>query len=288
VSHVRLLLMLALVGSGACATGPAADSGEQLTAPPLTTAAASVVAPRPSAVPEPSTASEDRRAREATGVSLVELPLPKGEPAVVSVPEGEGPRPLIVATHGAGGLARVHCRLWQSIVGARGFVLCPRGHRIMPHEPNGVAGYFYDGHPALGREISLALEALRQRYGGRVDMTAPLFAGYSQGAGMGSMLLPNHPARFARAVLVEGGFGEYQEWNIAVSRQFHERGGAKVLLGCGRIMCLELARTTASYMRRAGLQTKVVYADVGHSYDGPLYEQIRDSFAWLVEGDPRW
>ncbi len=236
------------------------------------------------------TTTADDGAPASIESSLIELPLSKGHPAVVFVPPpGPEPRPLVVVTHGAGGRATTHCQLWRAIVEDRAFLLCPRGHRMFDSEPADQAGYFYDGHPALGEEITRAIAALRERFGDRVDLKAPIFAGYSQGAGMGSMILPDHPAGFARAVLVEGGFGQYQEWNVAAARRFQRQGAARVLLACGRKVCLDMAETTASYMRRGGLETKVIYAaGAGHNYGGPLFEQVRDAFRWVVEGDPRW
>lgn len=223
--------------------------------------------------------------QEPAEIRLVELPLPKGAPAIVSEPSSSGgPHPVLVATHGAGGRAEVHCAIWRTILGPRGFILCPRGVRMGGYDD----AWFYDGYPALGREISLALEALASHYGKRVDLQAPLFAGYSQGAAMGSRALPDHPARFAAAVLIEGGFGAYQEWNVASARRFRERGAKRVLIACGRVGCRKLGSTTAKYMERGGLETRLVYADVGHWFGDELYEEVRSSFAWLVAGDDRW
>jgi len=245
---------------------------------------------------DPGAGTSGQNAPPASGApaaaesGLIELPLSKGHPAVVVVPPPSStPRPLVVVTHGAGGRATTHCLLWKAIVEDRAFLLCPRGHRMYDSEPADQAGYFYDGHPALGKEITRAIEALRQRFGSRVDFDEPIFAGYSQGAGMGSMILPDHPAQFARAVLVEGGFGQFQEWNVAAARRFEQQGAKRVLLACGRKVCFDMAETTASYMRRGGLETKVIYAaGAGHNYGGPLFEQVRDAFRWVTEGDPRW
>ena len=106
---------------------------------------------------------------------------------------------------------------------------------------------------------------------------------------MGSMVLPSHPARFARAVLWEGGFGQFQEWNIAAARRFHEQGGLRVLLACGRVECLKLARTTAAYMHRGGLDARVLYEPgAGHTHVGAIRVKVRAAFNWLTEGDSRW
>jgi predicted esterase len=283
-----LLLAAASMGC-APAPRPAAD--------PSTPAASSPTSPlRPDAsstagAPEsrgevPSKTSSVLHAEEA----IVELEIPGWRPAVVSLPVGaSGARPVLVATHGAGGSPLWHCEVWREIVQNRAFVLCPRGMPIGLQQPGHEVGYFYDGHPALGREIDQAFKALRERYGAFVDPGAPVFAGYSQGASMGSMVLPSHPARFSRAVLIEGGFGDFHEWNVAAARRFRDQGGVRVLLACGREKCAKLARTTARYMSRGGLEARVLYAEgVGQYFGGDLARQVRDAFAWLTEGDTRW
>ncbi len=42
---------------------------------------------------------------------------------------------------------------------------------------------------------------------------------------MGALLLPGHPARFARAALIEGGYGSFDEWMPGAARRFHGGGG---------------------------------------------------------------
>jgi len=221
---------------------------------------------------------------------IIELLLDDGRKAIVSLPLGStAPRPLLVATHGAGGRALDHCQLWRRIVADRGFVLCPRGRAIYPYGPAEPTRFFYPGHPSLAKEVSRAMAALAQRYAARLDPSKPIFAGYSQGASMGSMVLPEHPAGFARAALVEGGFGQYQEWNIAAARRFRAQGGTRILLGCGRAKCVRLGRVTASYMRQGGLDVRLVYAvGAGHTYRGAMEEKVAQAFDWLIEGDARW
>jgi predicted esterase len=222
------------------------------------------------------------------GDPFVDLTLSWGEPALISVPLGaRSPQPVLVATHGAGGRAEYHCGLWREIVGERGFVVCPRGYPMNRLDPH--TGYFYDGHPALGREIEAAMQALGERFGDHVDRAAPIFAGYSQGASMGALVLPHHPAAFARAVLWEGGVGQYQEWNVAVAERFRARGARRVLLACGRPKCHEPAQRTAGYFQRASIDARLVYvAGAGHTAGGALAEAVAASFSWLVEDDPRW
>jgi predicted esterase len=174
-------------------------------------------------------------------------------------------------------------------VGDQAFLLCVTGSAMYPYEPPSYAGYFYTGHPALGREMSAAFRALQDRFGAHVDAAEPLFAGYSQGAIMGALLLPQHPLRFSRAALIEGGFGFYQEWNVAAARRFAEQGGRRVLLACGRPRCVEQAEKTSRYLRMGGLGARVVHArGAGHSCGSIMERELRQAFGWLVEGDGRF
>lgn len=283
-----------LVAAISAVSGSCTASAPPTTVPlPRKVAVASVpsaAASPPVAAPPPPPPDVPRLEPLAAPEPLVELALPEARPAVVSLPlESTGPRPVLVATHGAGGRATTHCALWRGIVDNRAFVLCPRGSAIYPYDPPHQSGYFYNGHPALAVEITKALAALAAAYPGRVDLTDPVFAGYSQGANMGSLVLPTHDARFARAILWEGGVGEYQEWNIRVSERFYERGGRRVLLACGRSECRDAAQKTVHYMSRGGLTPRLIYEPgAGHTYAGALGERVKEAFAWLVEDDPRF
>jgi predicted esterase len=150
---------------------------------------------------------------------FVALPVPRHHAAVVSLPLGARTRrPVLVVAHGAGDRPEWQCDVWRELVADRGFVLCVRGFPTNRYAPPEETGFFFADHRALGREISLALEALAALWPDHVDVEAPAFSGFSQGAIMGALLLPQHPARFSRAALVEGGYGLFQEWNIPVAQ----------------------------------------------------------------------
>lgn len=221
---------------------------------------------------------------------FLDLPVQGFRSSVVSLPIGAtSRRPILVATHDAGDRPEWQCHVWRGIVKNRGFVLCPRGYPTNPYVPPEHTGFFYTDHHSLGREISRAIDALVARFPDHVDKSAPAYAGFSQGAIQGAILLPNHPARFSRAALIEGGYGFFQEWNIPVSERWKKNGGDRVLLACGRLKCAEQARTTAYYMRRGGLVPRVLYVEgAGHSYGGAMEQRVKESFEWLIEGDPRW
>jgi predicted esterase len=239
----------------------------------------------------------DEPPRSGSSLPALDLPSPfldlavaRHRPAVVSVPLGAtDPRPVLVAAHGAGDRPEWQCQFWRAIVEDRAFVLCPRGFPLNSHVPPEQTGYFYPTHHALGREVSEALRALAARFPQHADIEAPVYAGFSQGAIMGALLLPQHPARFARAVLIEGGAGQFQEWNRLVAAAWKGRGGQRALLVCGRDPCAAAAEASAGYLRKEGLEARVVLAPgAGHTYGGTVGDEVARAFAWVVEQDARF
>ncbi|WP_437599175.1 hypothetical protein WMF28_40770 [Sorangium sp. So ce590] len=225
----------------------------------------------------------------AEAPALLEIEVPGFGSAVVVTPRGEGPRPVLVVAHGAGDRPEWHCELWRPMVRGAGFVLCPRGKPIDARAPDGGRIFYYPDHHALSREVAAAVSALSTRFGDRVDLRDPVYAGYSQGAIMGALLLPGHPARFARAALIEGGYGGFGEWTLGTARRFRGGGGARVLLACGGADCAAQARKTQAMLERGGVTTRVLHAEgAGHSYGGLMERALHEAYPWVVEGDPRW
>jgi predicted esterase len=222
---------------------------------------------------------------------LIDLPVPGHRAAVVSVPPAAAttPRPLLVIAHGAGGRPEPHCAFWRELLGARGFLLCPRGVLLGAYAAPADQGYFYPDHHALEREVTAAIEALRARFGERLDDRAPIYVGFSQGATMGALAFVKRPAAFARLVLIEGGVGESDEWTIDGARAFHEGGADRVLFACGRPSCFSAARRSLTYLGKAGLEGRVIHAaGAGHTYGGAVAEAVRGALPWVLEGDSRW
>jgi predicted esterase len=221
------------------------------------------------------------------GGELVSLGVPGFGPAVVSVPAGSlGPKPLLVVAHGAWDRPEWHCELWQRIVGERGFVLCLRGRRVDDRVPFEQAAFYYPDHHWLGRALTAAISALEARYGSRLDARRAAYAGFSQGAIMGALVLGDKPTDLTVALLIEGGAGE---WNVARAKRYRRRGGDRVLLMCGTIGCRRQALRATRYLERGGVTARVEYfPDAGHSFGGGVEAALPRALDWLVAGDPRW
>jgi predicted esterase len=192
----------------------------------------------------------------------------------------------LVVAHGAGDRPEWHCELWQRIVRERGFVLCLRGRRVDDRVSFDQAAFYYPDHHWLGRALVATISALEARYGPRLDARRMVYAGFSQGAIMGALVVGDKPIDVGAALLIEGGAGE---WNVARARRYRRRGGERVLHVCGTPGCPRLARRATRYLEQGGVMARVEYfAAAGHSYGGGIEAALPGAFDWLVAGDPRW
>ena len=221
----------------------------------------------------PSAAHNGPRALEVPGFSA----------ALVSLPKSDRPAPVVIVTHGAGGTTEAHCALWQRITQGNAVLLCVRGR---PRSQNPADGEYYPDHLELERETFAALAALNREYAPQIAAGPVLYAGFSQGATMGALMLVGHSSEVTRLVLVEGGFAD---WSVARAREFREHGGERVLFVCGRKECAEAARKSAYWFKLAGVPAQLEYVHgAGHSHDARIEARVVTAWRWLTAGDARW
>lgn len=200
------------------------------------------------------------------------LEVPGFLPAVLFVPRGAEPRPLVVAAHGAGGSPEWECEYWSQLLGERSFVLCLRGTSL-----GKGGGYYYRTQHALEAELVAAERAARAAE----PRIAPggVYVGFSQGSSMGSAIIARHGGKFSRLVLVEG----FERWNVPRARAFAKAGGKRVLFACGTKECNAAASESARWMQRGGVDVRVEYAPgAGHTPMGEVQERVRGALPWLL------
>lgn len=254
------------------------------------TEASAVIAPAPEV--ESGRTGPAAAAVAAAAPELAWLDVDGYGPAVVSIPPARSRAyPLLVVAHGAGCRPEWHCELWQQLVGRRGFVLCLRGRRLDARVPYETAGSYFPDHHYLGALVEASVAALVATFavesaGARVDPSAAVFAGYSQGATMGSPVVAAEPSRFVGALLIEGGF---RSWNVSRARQYRAGGGRRIAFVCGGSGCAISARETARWVEQGGVEALVTHVEgAGHTSFGPVAERLPEVFQWLVAADPRW
>jgi len=288
----RFRLWLATAGAHcllllACARpeGPRSQSANDPSPPSAITKADTAAVAGTDTEPVTDPAAEADPAPASPPRGLHPLPLERFLPALVSWPDAERwPQPVLVAAHGAGDNPEAQCELWRELLKRRGVVLCLSGRELTRGSQAG--GYFFSDHFTLKREAFAALDALTRDFPAFADARAVVYAGYSQGAQMGLLMLADQGARAPRLLLVEGGSGDFSR---ARARSFARTGGLAVALVCGTPGCDRRARTSRQHVEAAGLRASTHHVPgAGHVYWGPVVPSITEAFAWLTNDDQRW
>jgi predicted esterase len=214
------------------------------------------------------------------------LPVPGHPDAWMSLPTGAtNKRPVVVVIHGAGDRPDWQCGGWRRATRELAFVVCPRGAYAALDSTKEDARYTHRGGTALLEYIDASLAAVEARYPDYADTSTPILAGFSLGASEILALAVQAPARFPRIALVEGGTNG---WTDARIDAYRTGGGQRVLYGTGQRANEAAARTAVKRLIAKGLDARVVYAPVNHTFDPPLEDAVRGELEWFVAGDPRW
>jgi LysM repeat protein/predicted esterase len=108
------------------------------------------------------------------------LEVPGAPPAYYYEPIGRGRlglRPVIVVLHGRGGDASSFCKRWAPVARSLGWLVCPSG----PADRG--SGRTWNNDWGTGRRIvDATLQALRKKYGRRVQLYGNTLVGFSEGA----------------------------------------------------------------------------------------------------------
>jgi predicted esterase len=208
----------------------------------------------------------------------VALDVPGFLPAVLVVPAGTQSRPLVVAAHGAGGAPEWDCEYWSRLLADRAFVLCPRGTAMGP------GSYYFKHHYALGAEVAAATTEARRQFP-RILPSSGVYAGFSQGASMGALMIPGHADQFPYVVLIEG----FTQWNIPLGRAFAKRGGRALLFVCGTRACATKAEASTQALQQTTVRARSEHAvGAGHTASGAVMERVVRQLPWLLANDPAW
>jgi predicted esterase len=184
----------------------------------------------------------------------------------------------VVAAHGAGGAPEWDCEYWNRLVGDRAFVLCPRGTAM------GQGSFYYKQHYALGAEVAAAAAAARRRFP-RILPASGVYAGFSQGASMGALMVSSYADQFPYVVLIEG----FTQWNVPLGRAFAKRGGQALLFVCGTRECATKAEASTQALQRAAVRARTEHAvGAGHTASGAVRDRVVQQLPWLLADDPAW
>ncbi len=148
----------------------------------------------------------------------------------------------------------------------------------------GGDAFYYKNHYALRDELAAALTAARARVP-RMAVSGGIYAGFSQGASMGSLVVAAQAPQLPYVVLIEG----FEQWNIALGRSFARNGGKGVLFACGTAQCATKAEKSTSALLHTTVRGRAKHAvGAGHTSVGAVQAAVAENLAWLVEGDALW
>lgn len=214
----------------------------------------------------------------ARGPRTIQLDVPGFLPAVLVAPDGEGLRPLVVAAHGAGGSPDWECEYWRRLTRERAFVLCLRGTAM------GGDSFYFKNHHALRDELAAATRQARAR-APRIAPSSGIYAGFSQGASMGTLVVAGQAEQLPYVVLIEG----FAQWDVSLGRSFARKGGKSVLFACGTTACATKAEKSLKALEQASVRARAKHAvGAGHTPVGPVQGSVEQNLAWLVAGDGLW
>lgn len=137
---------------------------------------------------------------------LAPLEVPGFNAATHVAPDNwrKGPKPAVVVLHGNYDRPEWECELWKAVAGFYGWILCPRGIPS-PGTTRAEDRWTYRGSGAADREIRAGLDALKQRYPGRVDEDGTALVGFSLGAILSPAIVRANPGKYRYVFVIEGG-----------------------------------------------------------------------------------
>ena len=205
-----------------------------------------------------------------------ELAVEGAHPLLLWSPAGTKEQALIVSAHGAGCMPEDHCAYLWGLSRGQAIVACLPGEPLYRLHPE--RGFYFKDHRALAGELEAAMRAIEVRFGTRLSEDRT-YVGYSQGATMGALLLPDSPLSFRQILLIEGG-GEGML--RASAQRLKAKGTERVLFACGTSGCKGRAERVASLLDNVGIDARVVFGEgAGHTYLGAVETTVLEVTGWL-------
>ena len=231
-------------------------------------------------------ADEQKHLSETADPGMQELSLPGSHaPAYFFEPTGPGRagmRPVIVYLHGRGAEPKHYCKRWARVARNLGWLICPSGPEDRGDGKRGWNNNWYSGRGL----VMNAIEALRKKYGRRVQLRGNVLVGFSEGAFVAMNVGLREPRTFNRWLIL-GADTDY--WGAVGGNTLPEASGRvkKVYLITGRRDdVVGDADKVKKWLTSAGVPVRVsTPSDMGHEValeSKPAMYQ--SALRWLSEG----
>lgn len=220
----------------------------------------------------------------SVGGGLRQIDLPGAAPAYYFEPQGKGRlglRPVIVYLHGRGGHPEADCRRWASLARRYGWLVCPSGP-----VPYGDGRAWDNNWPSAHHATMAAINALRDKYGRRVQLWGNTLIGFSEGAYAAMNVGVREPRTFNRWLILAANSKYWGGPGLEALGSAKNRVRRVFLITGEHDGVIEGTHQVEEWLQKAGVPTKVVTpSNMGH--ETPLEkktEMYRGALSWLDAG----
>jgi predicted esterase len=218
------------------------------------------------------------------GGGLRQIDLPGAAPAYYYEPQGRGRlglRPVLVYLHGRGGHPDQDCRRWASLARRYGWLVCPSGP-----VPYGDGRAWDNNWPSAHHATMAAINALRDKYGRRVQLWGNTLIGFSEGAYAAMNVGVREPRTFNRWLILAANSKYWGGPGLEALGSAKNRVRRVFLITGEHDGVIEGTHQVEEWLQKAGVPTKVVTpSNMGHEV--PLEkktEMYRTALSWLDAG----
>ncbi len=229
-----------------------------------------------------------RAAAPAHSHGLQTLDVPGAPPAYYYTPIGRGRlglRPVIMYLHGRGGHPASDCQRWAPVARRLGWLVCPSGQ-----EDRGGGARGWNNNWAAGHNIVMAtLQALRKKYGHRVQLYGNTLIGFSEGAYVAMNVGVREPRAFNRWLILAADSDYWGAAGLEALQQGRHRVRRVYLITGKQDGVADSTLQVQEWLHKAGVPVHISRPkDMGHEVDletkRPMY---RAALVWLARGDVR-
>jgi predicted esterase/LysM repeat protein len=190
-------------------------------------------------------------------------------------------RPVIVYMHGRGGQPQADCRRWARVARPLGWLVCPSGPGAQGDGRGWNNNWISARRAAVG-----AIEALRSKYGRRVQLYGNTIVGFSEGAFVAMNVGVREPRTFNRWLILAGkesywggsGLEELQSAKARIRRVY--------LITGQKDEVVEGTQKVRDWLRKYGVPTRITTPrGIGHQVALETRPELyRMALIWLQEG----
>ncbi len=230
-------------------------------------------------------AEEQNVAVEATATpkpsgAQQELTLPSGQRAYDYEPTGAGRktmRPMLIYLHGRGGHPEDDCKRWAPLARRLGWLVCPVGPSAYG------SGRAWNNNWLGAHQITMAaVQALRERYGRRVQLYGNTLMGFSEGAYAAMNVGVREPRTFNRWLILAANTKYWGGPGLEALDNARERVRRVYLITGEHDEVVSGTRQVETWLRGARVMTRMsIPKDMGH-------ELVLERKPFLYEQALRW